>query len=328
MGEAGGPDLASYDHILVAFSGGKDSLACFLHLLDEGVPKEKIELWHHDIDGREGSDLMDWPVTSGYCRAFAEAFDVPIYYSWKDGGFEGEMLRENARTRPTKFECPDGTVKSVGGTRGKLSTRRKFPQVSANLSVRWCSAYLKVDVCSAAIRNQERFVGKRVLLITGERAEESAARENYKVFEPDRADNRAGKRAPRHVDHWRPVHKWTEEEVWAIIKRYKVRVHPCYYLGWGRCSCAACIFGSAHQFASLAKICPKKVERVANFEAEFGVTIKRKESVPELVAKGVPYEMAEEDVKDATSETYERDIVMEEEWVLPAGAYGESCGPS
>ena len=43
-------------------------------------------------------------------------------------------------------------------------------------SVRWCSAYLKIDVGAAALRGQARFEGKRTLFVTGERAEESAAR--------------------------------------------------------------------------------------------------------------------------------------------------------
>jgi len=321
-------NLDSYDHIVVAFSGGKDSLACFLHLLDQGVDKSKIELWHHDIDGREGEPLMDWTCTPDYCRKFAEAFGVKIYYSWKEGGFEREMLRNETRTAPTRWENPDGTIGTAGGTRGKLGTRRKFPQVSADLSVRWCSAYLKVDVCSASIRNQSRFDGKRTLVITGERAEESSARANYKTFEPDRSDNRNGRKA-RLVDHWRPVHGWLEKQVWEIIERYNVRVHPCYYLGWGRCSCAACIFGSCHQFASLAKIAPTVVDKVAGYEKEFGCTIKRKKSIPELVAEGTPYEsMTDEDAQDALSKEYKRGIIVEGEWTLPAGAYGESCGPS
>lgn len=54
---------SSYDVVIVAFSGGKDSLACLLHLLELGVPRSKIELWHHDVDGREGSTLMDWPCS-------------------------------------------------------------------------------------------------------------------------------------------------------------------------------------------------------------------------------------------------------------------------
>jgi len=31
------PDLQSYDRFVVAFSGGKDSIACLLSLLDAGV---------------------------------------------------------------------------------------------------------------------------------------------------------------------------------------------------------------------------------------------------------------------------------------------------
>lgn len=226
------PDLATYDHVIVAFSGGKDSVACLLHLLDLGVPRDKLELWHHDVDGREGSDLMDWPVTRDYCRKVAAAFGLPIYFSWKMGGFEGEMLRENAHTQPTRFEVPGGEVVQTGGERGKLSTRRKFPQVSADLSVRWCSAYLKIDVCTAALNNQARFVGKRVLLVTGERAEESVARAKYRVLEPHKSDNRNGKVRRRHVDQWRAVHKWTEAKVWAILERYCVNPHPCYLVGF------------------------------------------------------------------------------------------------
>ena len=92
-------NLNDYKKIIVAFSGGKDSTACFLHLLDLGVPREKIELWHHAIDGKEGSTLMDWGVTPDYCKKFAQAFGVEYYESWKTGGFEGEMLRENAKTK-------------------------------------------------------------------------------------------------------------------------------------------------------------------------------------------------------------------------------------
>ena len=42
--------LEEYDLIVVLFSGGKDSTACYLKLVELGVPKEKIELWHHDIE--------------------------------------------------------------------------------------------------------------------------------------------------------------------------------------------------------------------------------------------------------------------------------------
>lgn len=317
------PDLSSYDYFIVAFSAGKDSLACLLELLERGVDRRRIELWHHDIDGREGSTLMDWPCTRDYCAKVAQAFDIPIYYSWKVGGFEREMLRENSLTAPTAFEVPRVGVVQSGGIRGSFSTRRKFPQTAADLSVRWCSAYLKIDVCKKAIAGQNRFDGKRTLLITGERAEESTNRSRYAQFEPHAT---SGKK--RTVDQWRPVHQWQEAEVWKIIEKYKVNPHPAYRLGWGRVSCAACIFGSKDQWASLHSIAPTMVKRIADYEVEFGVTVNRSRTVPELVQQGSPYSSITIEVAESALSEEFTEPVFVDDWTLPAGAFGESCGPT
>jgi 3'-phosphoadenosine 5'-phosphosulfate sulfotransferase (PAPS reductase)/FAD synthetase len=322
------PDLDSYDAVVVAFSGGKDSIACVLHLLERGVPLERIELWHHDVDGREGSDLMDWPVTRPYCQAFADAMGLRLFFSWKEGGFEREMLRDQARTAPTRWEGPDGASGQSGGTAGKLGTRRKFPQVSADLSVRWCSAYLKIDVGSAAVRGQARFHGQRILMVSGERAEESTARAKYATFEPDRADLRHGKKTRRHVDRWRPVHAWPEREIWAIMKRWRVRPHPAYELGFGRVSCMFCIFGNADQFATARACSPDRFDRLGSYEREFGLTVKRKVSLPQLADAGTPYaDATRERIDRAMAHGYDEPI-LERSWRLPAGAFGDSAGPS
>jgi len=323
------PDVNSYDKFLVMFSGGKDSTALVLLLLEIGVPKDKIELWHHDIDGH-GRTFMDWECTLVYCMAFASAFGLPIYFSWKDGGFEREMNRQNQLTAPTFFECPTDVpgitvTRSAGGTQGKPGTRRKFPQVSPDLSVRWCSSYLKIDVGATAIRNQDRFNNSRTLVLSGERAQESPARAKYKPFEADRSDSRKG-RAKRHVDRWRAIHAWSEQDVWSIIERNSVRVHPAYYLGWGRVSCKFCIFGSANQFASAIKISPEQGQEISAYETEFGTTIKRDKSIMALAATGTPYSMEPEEIVRATDYQYTQEIIMAS-WRLPAGAYGESCGP-
>ncbi len=341
---ASGPDLASYDAITVAFSGGKDSLACVLALLEAGVPRERIELWHHDVDGREGSDLMDWPCTRDYCAKVAAALGLRIFYSWREGGIERELLRDNQRTAAVRFETPEGTIGTAGGVDGPLGTRRKFPQVSADLSVRWCSPSVKIDVGAAAIRNQRRFNGRRTLVVSGERAEESPARARYHAFEVDRADPRAAKRKPaapargrrraarppiRHVDRWRPVLAWTERAVWAIIERWRVNPHPAYRLGWGRVSCMTCIFGSPNQWASVQALAPARFERIAELEAEFGVTIQRKRTVRQLAVVGQPYRWSPEDARAALSAAFDEPAILEPgAWKLPAGAFGESCGPT
>ena len=112
QGEVGdAPDLRSYDHVVLFTSGGKDATACLLHLLEQGVDPARIELHHHEVDGR-GSPFMDWPVTGAYVAAQAVAFGLPLFRSWREGGFEREMLRQDAPTAPLLFETPHGLMAS------------------------------------------------------------------------------------------------------------------------------------------------------------------------------------------------------------------------
>ena len=249
-------DPTTYDRVVVAFSGGKDSIACVLALLEAGVHPSRIELCHHLVDGREGSTLMDWPCTEAYVRAFGNALGIAVFFSWREGGFEREMLRTNARTAPIQFETPDGYTGVAGGRSGTRSTRRKYPQTSADLQLRWCSGSLKNHVGAAALRNQHRFRAGRTLFVSGERAAESPNRARYAAFEPHEADLRTGRAYQRHIDHWRAVHAWSEAEVWAICERWRINPHPAYRLGFGRVSCAICIFASDNQIATLFLINP------------------------------------------------------------------------
>lgn len=322
-------DLLSYDRYIVSFSGGKDSTALLLFLLDNGVPKERIELWHQEIDGR-GPSLFDWEATPDYCRKVGEAFGVPVHFQWKEGGFMREMLRKDSLTAPILFELPDGTLAKTGGLHGTPSTRLRFPQPSADLRVRWCSAYLKIDVCAAAIRHQERFRGIRTLVLSGERGEESPQRARYAVLEPDKADLRHG-RTPRHVDRFRPLRDWKERDVWDILEKHRVRPHPCYLMGFGRCSCKFCVFGNATQFASAACVSPGQAETLIRFEKDFGHTLKRDTDLASLIRKGTPYETITRELRAlATSYEYSAPVILrkDETWQLPAGAFRKCGGPA
>jgi 3'-phosphoadenosine 5'-phosphosulfate sulfotransferase (PAPS reductase)/FAD synthetase len=321
------PDLSSYDRFIVFFSGGKDSLACVLHLLDEGVSADRIELHHHLVDGREGSDLMDWPVTDAYCAAVASALGCSYRTSWREGGFEREMTRDSQATAPVWIPSEDGTSHIGLGGDGPLGTRNKFPQVSANLAVRWCSSALKIDVGARYLANHTVFNHGKTLVVTGERAQESSARAKYLSFEPHRSDLRHGRRYQRHIDHWRPIHQWDETKVWEIIERYKILPHPAYYLGWGRTSCRQCIFGSPNQWATVRQVAPDAFKAIADYERTFKVTIHRSETVMQRAEKGVPYVTNTYWVEIANSKVLSISVRMTE-WVMPLGAHGESCGPT
>ena len=322
------PFLSDYDRFLVFFSAGKDSVACFLWLLEQGIPIEKIELHHHLVDGREGSELMDWPITTDYCTKFAAAFGVRMSFSWKEGGFEREMLRNEAPTAPVHFYTQSGEKLQVGGA-GPLGTRRKFPQVSADLSVRWCSSYLKIGVGESYIVNDPVFRQGKTLVLTGERAEESTARARYKTFEPHRSDNRNGVRVKRWVDVFRAVHRWKEAQVWDIMRKYGVNPHPAYHLGLSRTSCMACIFGSPQQWAMLKTYMPRHFRRIADYETDFGTTIKRGASIEQIAAKGIAPDLDPYWLDIAMGNDFSAPVLIDPAvWTLPLGAFGETAGPT
>ncbi|MEC7469623.1 MAG: phosphohydrolase, partial [Pseudomonadota bacterium] len=219
-----------YDLYLIMMSAGKDSLACLLHLLEQGVPPERIELWHHLVDGAEGSTLMDWPCIHDYNQKIAEHFNIPIYYSWLKHGFEGEMLKNNSVSHPDMVETPDGLITLERDIkRAKPSTRLKFPQVSSDLKTRWCSGQLKIAL---------------------------ARRARYNQFEPHACDRRNGK-LKRHIDTWRPVLGWSEERVWDILKRHRIIAPVPYRLNWSRSSCLSCIFNGPRIWATIREHFPE-----------------------------------------------------------------------
>jgi 3'-phosphoadenosine 5'-phosphosulfate sulfotransferase (PAPS reductase)/FAD synthetase len=350
--------LDEYDNIIVSFSGGKDSIACYLHLLDLGVAPERIELWHQCVDGEPGVDerFFDWPCTEAYCQAFADHFGSRLLFQWKVKGFQGEMLRDDSPTQLTGIQMLDGSVKYIGkGEKGKRDTRLKFPQVSADLRTRWCSAYLKIDVASKVFTNDPRFNHANTVMLTGERREESAARDKYATVDKHKGTPKnPDSPLRRRVDQWRAVIEWTEQEVWEIIERYRVRPHPAYYLGWSRVSCFPCIFGNPDQWASVRHIDPALFQKILDYEQLFGVTLRRDGPLSKSADKGTSYLQQKEPkrrnpagaqlglfdrptksamqmhLEDAMSERYTRSIIVptSEEWKLPRGAFGHSGGPT
>lgn len=319
--QAARPDLGAYRRFVVAFSGGKDSLAALLYLISLGVPAQAIELHHHDVDGH-GPTFMDWPCTAGYVRAIANYFGITVYFSWREGGFARELNRTDAPTAPIRFETPEG-IGQAGGN-GPTGTRGLFPQTAADLRVRWCSPSLKIDVLAAAIRNQARFLDGSTLVVTGERAAESPARAHYATLERHRTAT-----AVRNVDHWRPVHDWSEARIWNTIAASGIRPHPAYVLGWGRLSCRTCIFGSPDQWATVRLLFPAVFRRIQLREAATGKTIHRALDVAQLAERGRPFAAAAahpDELAQAEDVDWRLPIVMAP-WSLPAGAYGDAAGP-
>lgn len=307
---------------LVCFSGGKDSIAMFLGLLNLGVDKSRIVLHHHEVDGG-GENFFDWKATTSYCKKFAESFGVDILFSYREGGIAREIYRENEGLQSVYYQKDvDGDFIELKSRKGS-STRRKFPAVSGSLCSRWCSSVAKIDVLSRVITNNDEYNEGNFIVCTGERAEESTKRASYVELEKYRAYSQK-----RNIWQWRPILDWKEGEVWSIIEAYGVQVHPVYELGWGRCSCQTCIFSSANTWAAIAELSPEKIDKIEAIEKDIDFTLYSKTTIREKVEKGTSFLSAElvDTWASEALETFTKPIFVEN-WTLPAGAFAtESAG--
>ena len=271
---------------------------------------------------------MDWVFMENYTKAFAQAFDTPLYFSWLEGGFLGEMLKENSYSKPHFVETPEGLIKlERDNNRSKPGTRLKFPQQAASLMTRWCSSALKIDVGRRALNNQERFDGKNICFITGERREESPNRSKYNQLEPHPCDRRSGKKA-RRVDWWKNVLHFTEEQVWALLEKYKVTPPVPYRLGWGRSSCMTCIFNSPKIWSTISTYYPERAQLIAGYEQKFDCTISRsKIDVVSLSNRIEPFDIQDmEALVQSKIESYYLPVFTDN-WTVPPGAFNkEGCG--
>ena len=349
--------LEMYDLVIVLISGGKDSIACYYKLLELGVPKSKIEFWHHDIDGGHPSRTMDWRCTANYIRSFAEAEQIPLRVSWRKNGFFGELYRIGAselieyvdpetgeiyQGPPSKkyMECQKLKVAAISEMENKLAEfgyRMKFPMKSGDLSRRWCSAYLKIMVADTVLRNMNSVAANltktrmdiKLLIVSGERRGESVGRSKYNEIEIHRTN--AVSKHHRTVHQWRPVIDYSEKDIWEVLKRHKVNPHPCYRAGWNRCSCAMCIFSTPQLFAGIRELYPKEYALLCQDEKVLGFTLDNHCDLETYIgsADSCVYHGDKEAIQSLlTGEFPVESVYVKDKWKYPVGAFhGAAGGP-
>lgn len=206
---APGPDLASYDVLLVNSSAGKDSQAaldCVVRLARAQGIADRVVVVHCDL-GR-----VEWEGTAALAEAQAAHYGVRFA---KVSRPQGDLLQQVEQRR--MWPSPQQRYCTSDHKRGQVD--KVLTQLSAEVRAKHGRP-------------------ARILNILGIRADESPTRAKKAPFGRDgRASN-----TRRTVDIWLPIHAWTVDEVWTTIRASGVPHHRAYDLGMPRLSCCFCIF--------------------------------------------------------------------------------------
>jgi 3'-phosphoadenosine 5'-phosphosulfate sulfotransferase (PAPS reductase)/FAD synthetase len=175
-----------------------------------------------------------------------------------DTGWEHELTYEYLRGELTQKLGPIVEIGAVD----KMEALVKRKGMFSSRVRRFCTLELKVFPMQKYL-NARMDAGDDVINAVGIRNDESEARSKMAEWEwSDGFD----------CEVWRPLIKWTMDDVVAIHHRHGLRPNPLYLQGASRVGCWPCIFARKAEIRLVADIDPKRIERLRSLEAEVKVS--------------------------------------------------------
>ena len=196
-------NLNDFDFIVLNSSGGKDSLCAIYEINrlieEQNFDKSKVVVSHQILTGVEWEGVLE--LAEEQAKLFG--FDFVTSKRKNREGYEETLLEYIER-------------------RGMFPSRNQ----------RFCTSDFKRDPGNRIIRQlSKKFEGNhRILSVMGFRSEESPARKKKAKFQ--KVARTSTKK--REVFEFLPIHDWTEDQVWKVIKENSLPYHKAYDLGMPR----------------------------------------------------------------------------------------------
>ncbi|MDP6940211.1 MAG: phosphoadenosine phosphosulfate reductase family protein [Planctomycetota bacterium] len=219
--------------LVVSVSGGKDSTATCLHLMEMGYSPDEFDRVFFDT-GWEHQATLD------YLRGDLAEHVGPI--EWLQAEIELTPEQE-----AVALELEAGLGQSPSPMIRLCVKKAMFP----GRVHRWCTQSLKVKPAT------DRMKGLPVVNAVGIRGEESRARSIMPEWEYVPSFK---------VDVWRPLLRWTYEDVIAIHQRANLKPNPLYLAKAERVGCWPCIFARKSEIRWMAQHTPQRIEFLSRME--------------------------------------------------------------
>ncbi|WP_326581640.1 phosphoadenosine phosphosulfate reductase family protein (plasmid) [Actinacidiphila glaucinigra] len=270
--------IAQADVVVLNTSGGKDSQAALAYvsrLAAAGGVLHHVTAVHADLGD------IEWQGTRELAERQARLAGITRFEVVKANGQQGADLLQRVRLRYPKL------IQKAKETGKPLAAA--WPSSAA----RWCTSDLKRNPIRTLLTTlaTEQHAGMqqrsepirpvRILNVLGQRAAESAARSKLAPVEIDRSASSGN----RHITTWRPIHHWSDRQVWQEIAQSGLPYHPAYDWGMRRLSCRFCVLACESDLVLSARLNPAKAAEYAAVEVEVERDFKQDLSMREIVRR-------------------------------------------
>jgi 3'-phosphoadenosine 5'-phosphosulfate sulfotransferase (PAPS reductase)/FAD synthetase len=126
---------------------------------------------------------------------------------------------------------------------------------------RFCTQELKVFPLAKFVTARAQALECEIVNAVGIRAEESEARAKFAEWEWQETFD---------CDVWRPILRWSFEDVVAIHKRHGLAPNPLYLRGASRVGCWPCIYARKEEIRLVAEVDPGRIDRIRELERVVG----------------------------------------------------------
>lgn len=233
-------------------------------------PIQNFEQWKRDIKKTIGDRQVVCSISGGKdstCMALLlKEADIEFDSFFVDTGWEHETTVEYVQDYLPQYIGPIKILQKEGGMVELIRNRGYFP----GKSFRYCTGELKITPAKDYLLSMDIDPVNAV----GIRAQESVKRAKYPEWEYS---------SELQCDVWRPILRFSEEDVIMMIKRHGLRPNPLYLIGSPRVGCWPCIFASKKNIRMIANEDPERVDLIEDLEIELTNRARRKDPNAKMI---------------------------------------------
>ena len=245
-------------HNIISLSGGKDSTALLLLAIERETP---------NISTVFADTGNEHPLTYAYVQYLIDKFGDSVPFQWVKADFTHQIAKkreyvltkwaEKGVSQKAIKRAADALIPTGNPFLDLCIWKGRFPSTKA----RFCSEELKRNVIIEQVQDPLLTNGDEVVSWQGVRADES----------PNRALLPEWEEVGGGMFNYRPILKWTAEQVFAMHHKHGIEPNPLYKMGMARVGCMPCIHSRKDELLEISKRFPDQIERIAEWEQ----TVKR-----------------------------------------------------